>query len=66
MTIPQFHADVVVIATGFKHPDMDFLPKEELFPEGYDVGRFFDFSKSVAEYCFLRLAAELVPPELLH
>ena len=33
----KFDADVVVIATGFKPPDMSFLPKE-LFPEGYDVG----------------------------
>ena len=28
-------ADVVVLATGYKKPSMDFLPKE-LFPEGYD------------------------------
>ncbi|EKM51088.1 uncharacterized protein PHACADRAFT_212988 [Phanerochaete carnosa HHB-10118-sp] len=31
----EFSADVVVLATGFKQPDMEFLPKE-LFPEGYD------------------------------
>ncbi|KIP08184.1 hypothetical protein PHLGIDRAFT_127213 [Phlebiopsis gigantea 11061_1 CR5-6] len=33
--VQLFDADVVVIATGFKPPDMSFLPKE-LFPEGYD------------------------------
>lgn len=30
-------ADVIVLATGYKKPSMDFLPKE-LFPEGYEVG----------------------------
>ena len=28
--------DVIVLATGYKKPSMDFLPKE-LFPEGYEV-----------------------------
>ena len=32
----QFKADIVVLATGFKKPVIDFLPKD-LFPEGYDV-----------------------------
>ncbi|KDR72803.1 hypothetical protein GALMADRAFT_252072 [Galerina marginata CBS 339.88] len=37
--IPQgeeklFHADVIVLATGFKKPTIDFLP-QDLFPEGY-------------------------------
>lgn len=31
-----FHADVVVLATGFKKPSIDFLP-QDLFPEGYEV-----------------------------
>lgn len=30
-------ADVIVLATGYKKPSMDFLPKD-LFPEGYEVG----------------------------
>ena len=33
-------ADVIVLATGFKQPSIDFLPKD-LFPEGYQVsGKF--------------------------
>ncbi|KZT65513.1 FAD/NAD(P)-binding domain-containing protein [Daedalea quercina L-15889] len=31
----QFPADVVVLATGFKKPDIGFLP-EDLFPESYE------------------------------
>jgi len=31
-----FNADVIVFATGFKKPSIDFLPKY-LFPEGYEV-----------------------------
>lgn len=31
----EFPADVVVLATGFKKPDIGFLP-EDLFPEGYE------------------------------
>lgn len=31
-----FRADVVVLATGFKKPSIDFLP-QDLFPEGYQV-----------------------------
>ncbi|KAJ3552364.1 hypothetical protein NM688_g4187 [Phlebia brevispora] len=31
----EIHADIVVLATGFKKPEVDFLP-EDLFPEGYD------------------------------
>lgn len=31
----NIHADIVVIATGFVQPPVDFLPKE-LFPEGYE------------------------------
>lgn len=33
----EIKADVVVLATGFEKPSVDFLPKE-LFPEGYQVG----------------------------
>jgi len=29
-------ADVIVFATGYKKPGIDFLPKD-LFPEGYEV-----------------------------
>ena len=29
-------ADVIIFATGYKKPTLDFLPKE-LFPEGYEV-----------------------------
>jgi NADPH-dependent 2,4-dienoyl-CoA reductase/sulfur reductase-like enzyme len=32
----EFPADVIVLATGFKLPSVDFLP-EDLFPEGYQV-----------------------------
>jgi dimethylaniline monooxygenase (N-oxide forming) len=31
-----FSADVIVFATGYKKPGIDFLPKD-LFPEGYEV-----------------------------
>ncbi len=31
-----FRADVVIFATGYKKPSIDFLPKD-LFPEGYGV-----------------------------
>jgi hypothetical protein len=31
-----FGADVVVLATGFEKPKIDFLPND-LFPEGYEV-----------------------------
>ncbi|EIW74220.1 FAD/NAD(P)-binding domain-containing protein [Coniophora puteana RWD-64-598 SS2] len=31
----EIEADVVVLATGYKKPSMDFLP-QELFPEGYE------------------------------
>ncbi|KAF9530110.1 hypothetical protein CPB83DRAFT_789134 [Crepidotus variabilis] len=30
-----YEADVVVLATGYKRPSLDFLPKD-LFPEGYE------------------------------
>ncbi|CCL98883.1 uncharacterized protein FIBRA_00890 [Fibroporia radiculosa] len=32
----EFPADIVVLATGFKKPKVDFLEEEYLFPEGYD------------------------------
>ena len=32
----EFPADFVVLATGFKKPDVGFLP-EDLFPESYEV-----------------------------
>jgi hypothetical protein len=32
----EFQADLVVLATGFEKPKIDFLP-EDLFPEGYEV-----------------------------
>ena len=32
----ELPADVIVLATGFKRPDIGFLD-EGLFPEGYDV-----------------------------
>lgn len=35
----EFPADVVVLATGFKKPDVGFLP-EDLFPESYEVRVF--------------------------
>lgn len=40
----EIRADVVVLATGFKKPSVDFLPGD-LFPEGYEVCRvpFFKF-----------------------
>ena len=31
----EFPADVVVLATGFEAPSVDFLP-HDLFPEGYE------------------------------
>jgi len=33
------HADVIVLATGYKEPSIDFLPRD-LFPEGYRVRKF--------------------------
>lgn len=35
-----FSADVIVFATGYKKPSIDFLP-EDLFPEGYEVCIYF-------------------------
>lgn len=31
-----FNANVIVFATGYKRPSLEFLPKE-LFPKGYEV-----------------------------
>lgn len=31
-----FDTDVIIFATGYKQPSVDFLPKD-LFPEGYEV-----------------------------
>jgi hypothetical protein len=31
----ELQGEVVVLATGFKRPSLDFLP-DDLFPEGYD------------------------------
>ena len=31
-----FNADVIIFATGYKKPSINFLPKD-LFPEGYGV-----------------------------
>ncbi|KAH7914898.1 hypothetical protein BJ138DRAFT_1055951 [Hygrophoropsis aurantiaca] len=33
--VEDIRADIVILATGYKHPDLGFLPKD-LFPEGYD------------------------------
>ena len=38
--IEELEADVVVLATGFERPSIDFLP-EDLFPEEYSVGPLF-------------------------
>ena len=35
----EVFADVIVLATGFKRPTLDFLPGD-LFPEGYEVSEF--------------------------
>jgi uncharacterized NAD(P)/FAD-binding protein YdhS len=35
----EFQADVVVLATGFEQPQIDFLP-EDLFPENYEVNDY--------------------------
>ncbi|KAH7925801.1 FAD/NAD(P)-binding domain-containing protein [Leucogyrophana mollusca] len=35
LRVEDINADVVVLATGYKRPDLSFLP-QELFPEGYD------------------------------
>lgn len=59
----QFDADVVVLATGFKRPDMSFLPKD-LFPEGYDVSIKTDCTGRPV--LMLGVAAEPVPAEFLH
>ena len=32
----EFEVDTIILATGFKRPSIDFLPKE-LFPEAYSV-----------------------------
>lgn len=34
--VEDIKADVVILATGYKRPDISFLPRE-LFPEGYDA-----------------------------
>ena len=40
-------ADVVILATGFNKPSVDFFKEaDEIFPEGYQVrasGRLFDY-----------------------
>ena len=37
-----FNADVIVFATGYEKPIIDFLPKD-LFPEAYEVVHFISF-----------------------
>lgn len=32
----EIATDVAILATGFKRPEVDFLP-EDLFPKGYEV-----------------------------
>lgn len=32
----EFKGDIIVLATGFDQPKVDFLPSD-LFPEGYEV-----------------------------
>ena len=32
----QYEADIIVLATGFKKPEVNFL-EDDLFPEEYDV-----------------------------
>lgn len=39
----EIKADVVVLATGFERPGIDFLP-EDLFPERYEVSLVFDLA----------------------
>ncbi|TCD66067.1 hypothetical protein EIP91_001875 [Steccherinum ochraceum] len=34
-SVKEFDGDVIVLATGYEKPDIDFL-KKELFPEGYE------------------------------
>jgi hypothetical protein len=34
--LEEIKADLIVLATGYKRPDIDFLP-HELFPEGYEA-----------------------------
>lgn len=35
--VEEIDADLVVLATGYERPTIDFLP-DDLFPEGYEVG----------------------------
>jgi len=32
----EFKGDIIVLATGFEQPKVEFLPSD-LFPEGYEV-----------------------------
>ena len=51
----EIEADVVVLATGFGKPSVDFLPKG-LFPEGYQVSSMSNASlgKTDAQGCRVR------------
>ena len=40
----EYKADLVVLATGFKRPSDEFLPKD-LFPPAYDVSRLVCLEK---------------------
>lgn len=63
----EFAADVVVLATGFKRPSDEFLPKD-LFPAAYDV-RMKSVDKTGirdADLRKLESATELVPAEFLY
>ncbi|KAI0065151.1 FAD/NAD-P-binding domain-containing protein [Artomyces pyxidatus] len=48
----DFDGDVVVLATGFHKPEIDFLPKD-LFPEGYDRPNLYLQNFSVEDWSVL-------------
>lgn len=59
----EIKADVVVLATGFERPGIDFLP-EDLFPERYEVSSVRNWFASGRS---IRLKApQFVPSELFN
>ncbi|KIL00177.1 hypothetical protein PAXRUDRAFT_8402 [Paxillus rubicundulus Ve08.2h10] len=51
--VEEICADLIVLATGYKRPDIDFLPCK-LFPEGYEASALLLLCILHAQKCFQR------------
>ncbi|KAJ3512121.1 hypothetical protein NMY22_g15428 [Coprinellus aureogranulatus] len=61
----EIEADVVVLATGFEKPSIDFLPKE-LFPEGYQASTLDCCAQIGCLTSRLRVETRSLPAEFLN